>query len=144
VQHSGDRVQVSCSLVDSRSHRQLGARTVTGNAADLFALEDQVVRQILEILPGSALLSEPKVVRAGTQPPGYDAYLRGLGYLEEYEKPENIDSAITDFNHALAMDRNFAPAHAGLGGAYWIGYESYNKVNDWLNRLLGNAIRHSS
>ena len=134
VQYSGQRVQVSCSLVDSRTHRQVGARTVTGDAVDLFALEDQVVEQILEILPGAARSTESKVARAGTQPPGYDAYLRGLGYLLEYEKPENIDSAITDFNHALDMDRNFAPAHAGLGRAYWIGYESYNKGKDWLNR----------
>jgi tetratricopeptide (TPR) repeat protein/DNA-binding winged helix-turn-helix (wHTH) protein/TolB-like protein len=134
VQHSGNRVQVNCSLVDSRTHRQLGARTVTGDASDLFTLEDQVVGQILEILPGSAQPAETKLARTGTQPPGYDAYLRGLGYLLEYEKPENIDSAITDFNHALAMDRNFAPAHAGLGRAYWIGYDSYNKGNDWLNK----------
>jgi tetratricopeptide (TPR) repeat protein len=134
VQHSGDRVQVSCSLVDSRTHRQLGARTVTGDAADLFSLEDQVVGQILEILPGAASATETRVARTGTQPPGYDAYLRGLGYLLEYEKPENIDSAITDFNHALDMDRNFAPAHAGLGRAYWIGYKSYNKGRDWLNK----------
>ena len=134
VQHSGGRVQVSCSLVDPRTHRQLGARTVTGDASDLFSLEDQVVGQILEILPAAARPTEAKVARGGTQPPGYDAYLRGLGYLLEYEKPENIDSAITDFNHALDMDRSFAPAHAGLGRAYWIGYDSYNKGNVWLNR----------
>jgi tetratricopeptide (TPR) repeat protein/DNA-binding winged helix-turn-helix (wHTH) protein/TolB-like protein len=134
VQHLGDRVQVSCSLVDPRSHRQLGARTVTGNAADLFSLEDQVVGEVLEILPGAPRLTGPKTTQAGTQPPGYDAYLRGVGYLLEYEKPENVDSAITDFNHALAMDRSFAPAHAGLGRAYWIGYESYNKGNEWLNK----------
>ena len=134
VQHLGDRVQVSCSLVDSRTHRQLGARTVTGDAADLFSLEDEVVGEILEILPGAARPTETKTAHAGTQPPGYDAYLRGLGYLLEYEKPENIDSAITDFNHALDMDRNFAPAHAGLGRAYWIGYDSYNKGKDWLNK----------
>jgi tetratricopeptide (TPR) repeat protein/DNA-binding winged helix-turn-helix (wHTH) protein len=134
VQHSGGQVQVSCSVVDSRTHRQIGARLVTGDATDLFALEDQVVGRILEILPGSGKGSEIKVASAGSQPPGYEAYLRGLGYLLEYEKPENIDSAITDFNHALEMDRNYAPAHAGLGRAYWIGYDSYNKGKDWLNK----------
>jgi tetratricopeptide (TPR) repeat protein len=134
VQHSGRQVQVSCSVVDSRTHRQIGARTVTGDATDLFALEDQVVGRILEILPGSGKASETKVASAGSQPPGYEAYLRGLGYLLEYEKPENIDSAITDFNHALEMDRNYAPAHAGLGRAYWIGYHSYNKGKDWLDK----------
>jgi tetratricopeptide (TPR) repeat protein len=134
VQRSGDRVQVSCSLVDSRTHRQVAATTATGEAADLFSLEDEFVGKILEILPGAARQTETKVARSGTQPPGYDAYLRGLGYLLEYEKPENIDSAIADFNHALDMDGNFAPAHAGLGRAYWTGYDSYNKGTDWLNK----------
>ena len=33
-----------------------------------------------------------------TQPAAYEAYIRGRGYLQEYEKPENIDSAIAEFN----------------------------------------------
>jgi serine/threonine-protein kinase len=54
--------------------------------------------------------------------------------LLEYEKPENLDSAIADFNHALEMDPNFAPAHAGLGQAYWIRYDSLNKSKEWLEQ----------
>lgn len=134
VQRSGERVQVSCSLVDSRTHRQIGARTVSGDASDLFALEDKVVGQILGLLPGESVASVTKVAGTGAQQPGYEAYLRGRGYLLEYAKPENIDSAIADFNHALAMDSNFAPAHAGLGEAYWIGYDTYNKGKEWLDR----------
>lgn len=134
VQRSGKRLQVSASLVDSQTHRQIGARTVTGDASDLFALEDNVVGQILEILPGENTTSEAKVASAGAQPPGYEAYLRGRGYLLEYEKAENIDGAITDFKHALDMDSNYAPAHAGLGQAYWIGYDSFNKSKEWLEQ----------
>jgi tetratricopeptide (TPR) repeat protein/DNA-binding winged helix-turn-helix (wHTH) protein len=134
VQQSGNQVQVSCSVVDSRTHRQVGARSVTGDASDLFALEDKVVGQILEILPGENSGSETKVASAGPPPPGYEAYLRGQGYLLQYEKPENLDSAIADFNHALEKDSNYAPAHAGLGQAYWIGYDLYNKGKDWLDQ----------
>jgi tetratricopeptide (TPR) repeat protein/DNA-binding winged helix-turn-helix (wHTH) protein len=134
VEHVGDRVQVSSSLVDSRTHRQVGARTVTGDARDLFALEDQVVEQVLEILPGENPPAKTSLARAGAQSPGYEAYLRGRGYLLEYEKPENLDSAIADFNHALTMDPNFAPAHAGLGQAYWIGYDLFNKGKTWLDQ----------
>lgn len=141
VQLSGKRVQVSCSLVDPRTHRQIGARTITGDANDLFALEDQVVGEILEILPGVSRPAETKVATTAPQPPGYEAYLRGRGYLLEYEKPENIDSAITDFNHALEMDRDFAPAHAGLGRAYWIGYDSYNKGKEWLSKASSECNR---
>lgn len=134
VQYSEQHVQISCSLVDSRTHGQIGARTVTGDARELFALEDQVVTQILGILPGEDSVGAPRIASAATQPPGYEAYLRGRGYLLEYEKPENIDSAIADFNHALEVDPNFASAHAGLGQAYWLGYDQFNKGKKWLDQ----------
>ena len=59
-----------------------------------------------------------------TQPAAYEAYIRGRGYLQEYEKPENIDSAIAEFKRALKIDPNYAPAYAGLGEAYLTGFSN--------------------
>ena len=57
------------------------------------------------------------------QPVAYDYYLQGRGYLQEPQKRENVDSAITEFNHALEKDPRYALAYAGLGDAYWRRYE---------------------
>ncbi|MBI3668783.1 MAG: tetratricopeptide repeat protein, partial [Acidobacteria bacterium] len=68
----------------------------------------------------------------GTQVAGaYDFYLQGRGYLQNYDKPENIDSAISVFHRALSLDPNYALAHAGLGEAYWKKYESQKEAS-WV------------
>ena len=72
------------------------------------------------MLPRNAKLQLPiaSEVQAAA-PAGYEYYVRGRGYLQDYEKPENIDSAIVEFEHAIRIDPKYAPAHAGLGEAYW-------------------------
>ena len=60
---------------------------------------------------------------AGEGGPGaYDFYLQALGYLQDYDRPENIDTAIGMFRHVLEMDPNNALAYSGLGRAYWMKY----------------------
>ena len=48
--------------------------------------------------------------------------MQARGYLQDYDKVENLDSAITVFKQALALDPDFALAYAGLGEAYWQKY----------------------
>jgi tetratricopeptide (TPR) repeat protein len=76
-------------------------------------------------------------VHAGS-PPGYEAYLKGRGYLLDYHKPENIDAAILQFEQALKVNSNFALAYAGLGEAYWQRYKAdHNK--EWLDKATINC-----
>ena len=79
------------------------------------------------------------VAHQDTQPAAYEAYIRGRGYLLEYEKPENIDNAITEFNQALKVDPKYAAAYAGMGRAYLIGFGQLNKSKDWLTRASENC-----
>jgi len=75
---------------------------------------------------GLAIKSDERVVLAahGTgDPSAYDQYLRGRGYLLDYHKHENIDSAISAFNRALTLDPKYAEAYAALGKAYWLGFQ---------------------
>jgi eukaryotic-like serine/threonine-protein kinase len=104
-------------------------------------LQDRVVSAVLDILPAKIQRGERRRLRASqdTQPAAYEAYIRGRGYLQEYEEPENIDSAIKEFQQAVQIDSSYAPAYAGLGEAYWIGYQQLNRGNDWLNQASENC-----
>ncbi len=53
LQRSGQIMRVNCYLVDSRTHRQLAARTIEADAGDAFKLQDQVVNATLDMLPGN-------------------------------------------------------------------------------------------
>jgi tetratricopeptide (TPR) repeat protein/predicted Ser/Thr protein kinase len=135
IQRAGGQVRVNYSLVDARSHQQVRGGTVTAAAMDPFALQDQVSARVVEILK---LELEPQEQRAmvahgTTEPAAYDFYLQGLGYLQNYDKVENLENAISVFRRSLEKDKEFAGAYAGLGEAYWQKFEhTHDKglVND--------------
>ena len=141
---SGNQVRVTYSLVDAKTRRQLHADTVDANVADAFAVEDRVVGGVLDML-GLEIKSNDRVVLAahGTDnPSAHDQYLRGRGYLLDYHKPENIDSAISAFNRALTLDSKYAQAYAALGEAYWRGYQEGQRGSDWINQA-SSACDHA-
>jgi tetratricopeptide (TPR) repeat protein len=116
--------------------RQLHADTVDADVADAFAVEDRVVDGVLGML-GLEIQSNDRVVLAahGTgDPSAYDQYLRGRGYLLDYHKHENIDSAISAFNRALTLDSKYGEAYAGLGKAYWLSYQEGQGGKDWMEK----------
>lgn len=135
LQQSGNTIRVVYGLVDTHTRRQLRADAVTASMGDIFAGEDRVVDGVLKMLDLELGSSERVALAArGTQQPAaYDFYLRGRGYLQEYAKPENIESAIAVFNRALALDRNYGLAYAGLGESYWRKYE-HTHSPDWLKK----------
>jgi len=143
LQQSGSAIRITCSVVDSKTHRQIAARTLTGQTSEIFALQDRFVGELIDML---SVVIKPEQrhlldTRQDTQPTAYDFYLRGRGYLQEYEKPENIDSAITQFEHALQIDKNYAPAYAGLGTAYATSFQQTNRGKEWIDKGRANCQR---
>jgi serine/threonine protein kinase/Flp pilus assembly protein TadD len=121
---SGNQVRVNYALVDARSRRQLRAQSVTLAASDPFAVQDQIVNGAVDMLELQIPSSEREALQPhGTQVPGaYTLYLQGKGYLEDYDKPDNIDTAVNLFQQALQLDPRYALAYASLGDAYWKKY----------------------
>src|SRR5207248_501622 len=70
----------------------------------------------------------------------YDFYLRGRGYLQDYEKTENLDSAITVLGRALEKDAKYASAHGSLGQAYIFKYRQTHEVS-WIERAKQSCER---
>jgi len=137
LQRSGSQVRVTYHLVDTRTRRQLRADTVTAQAGDPFAMEDRVVQSVLRSLDLELASKDRRALEAhGTsEPAAYDYYLRGRGYLMEYQKTENVDSAIQVFQRALERDPKYMLAYAGLGESYWHKYQATHAA-ELLTRAL--------
>lgn len=134
VEQSGSMVRVSYHLIDAKTLRQLGADTITASGSNTFVLEDEVAESVakaldLELQPNAKVGAA--TLNSRTEPSAYDFYLQGLGYLQDYIKPGNLDSAITVFQHAVALNDRYAPAHAGLGEAYWYRYQDTHN-SQWV------------
>jgi serine/threonine-protein kinase len=145
LRRSGDLVRVNYELVDAKTHRQIRGDTITAPISDGFAIEDRVADSVVKALEFDVKPEERQILAEhGTQEPAaYDYYLEGRGYLQEYQKPENVESAITVFRHALEKDPNYALAYAGLGESYWRKYE-LSKEKSWAEQAQNACDRSVS
>ena len=125
-QQVSDSVRINLSLVDARTGQQLRTDTITEPANDLFRLQDQVVLTASRMLDLqlSANNTSSLTAHGTTVLTAYDFYVRGVGYLQRYEQPENVESAIGSFRRAIAEDPSYAQAQAELARAYWYRYSA--------------------
>jgi eukaryotic-like serine/threonine-protein kinase len=132
VEHSA---RINLSLIDAKTGQQLSTDTITEPADDLFTLQDQVVLKALRMLQVEPSGGSPsqRIAHGTTVLTAYDFYVQGIGYLQRYERPENVDSAITLFQRAIKEDPNYAQAQAALAQAYWYKY-SATKDNQWVEK----------
>src|SRR5579862_5935116 len=143
VQQSGDMIRVTYAFIDASQHHQLSSDTIDSPAADPFGLEDKVTQAVVEALNIELNPAEQaRLTEHGTsQPRAFDYYLQGRGYLQDFEKSENIDSAITEFQHALDQDANYSIAYSGLGEAFYRKYQ-FSKDPTWVSKAK-DACQHS-
>jgi serine/threonine protein kinase/Flp pilus assembly protein TadD len=115
VRKSGDQVRINVHLIDSTTGFQVWADDFTGQMKDVFSLQEQTALKIAQALNLNLSPQETKAIqRRYTQnPQAYEAYLAGKGLLE-VETPERFEAARTNFEQALKLDSNYAPAMAGL------------------------------
>jgi tetratricopeptide (TPR) repeat protein len=84
--------------------------------------------------PGAASSLKPLDASATT----YELFQQGSAFLERYDKDENLNGAMQDFQAALAKDTNYSPAYAGLGLAYLLKYQA-NRDKQLLDTAFSNA-----
>ncbi|HET8542160.1 MAG TPA: protein kinase [Anaeromyxobacter sp.] len=125
VHWEGDRVAVAVNLVDTRSLLVLEARDVEAPRAEAQAVLAALLDRVADML---RVELEPAGKRAPLEPvraPGaWEFYLQGRGYLQRYDRVENLDSALAVLDQALARDAGYALAHAGKAEAHLRRYEA--------------------
>jgi serine/threonine protein kinase/Flp pilus assembly protein TadD len=130
INERDDYIQLTLNLIDTESLRQLDSRDDKINIHNTSGIENKIFDQIVDMLE----LELKPAARAGLLAIGTqsldarDFYLRGLGYLRQYEEERNIDTAIGLFGQALTRDSTYGLAHAGLGEAYWRKYMATRNI----------------
>src|SRR5204863_4713499 len=113
-------------LTDTSTGRVLGVRTVSlESSPDTRSPEGRIMEAVVSLLGLPLVARDRAALLTGEGGPGaYDFYLQALGYLQDFDRPEDIDTAIGMFRHVLEIDPNYALAHSGLGRAYWTKYNT--------------------
>lgn len=141
-QQTGTSARINLALIEvDRGHEKgLRSETITGTADSGYELQDKVVRaalQMLHIEPSSK--SQQDLAAHGTNvTSASDYYIQGIGYLQQYEKPQSLESSITLFQHAVDDDPGYAQAYAALAQAEWYRY-TITRDPAWADRAKAAA-----
>jgi adenylate cyclase len=115
VRKAGARVRVSGQLIDSKAGTHIWAERFDRDLTDIFAIQDEITRAIVEQLKVKLLPQEKKSI--GQAPTdsveAYTYYLRGRDFLYRYSK-RYFELARRMFAKAIELDPNYARAYAGI------------------------------
>jgi len=129
VRKERDRVRITAQLIDSSTGFHLWAQDFDRDLKDVFSVQEETALKIAEALKLQLSPQEQQAVqRRYTQNvEAYDAFLRGKALVGEFDRPDKLELARQDFEEALRLDPNYAPALAGLSmveGQYYRNLES--------------------
>ncbi len=138
-----NRVRISYELVDASGTVAGQPGEVKSTPDDPFKLEDDVVAGVLQMLSLSAGPQEAATQRFGTTvPAAYDAYLRGVGYLRDYDIADNLKKAEEDSRRRRGPIRSLPARMRGWGKR--TGRSIWRATTKGRLRWRGRAARRRS
>ncbi|HEX5438343.1 MAG TPA: protein kinase, partial [Gemmatimonadaceae bacterium] len=119
VRRLGDRLRITAQLTSTEDGRLLWSQRYDRQLVDVFAIQDEIARTIVDTLRTNSFadLADPVPARYRTNLKAYGSYLKGRFALNTHSQ-EGTHEAIQYFEQAIAEDRNYPLAYAGLSDAY--------------------------
>lgn len=117
VRRAGDKVRITAQLIDGRSDRHLWSETYDRELKDVFAVQDEIARNIVSALELSLTPAQQRSIQkqaVTVDMDAYDFYLRGRYYTERGD----VDSAQKMFEKAIELDDGYALAWAGAADCH--------------------------
>jgi len=124
VRKAGGRVRVTVQLIDAETDRHIWAERYDRELEDIFAIQDEMTRAIVATLPGRVeAAAHDRTKRKPTENMRAYECVLAAKLLHHRSTREDNAQAQTLLNRALAMDPNYAHAHAWKAcvlGQCWI------------------------
>ena len=116
----GDSIVIGTELVDAADGSQLWGEQYRRNFSDIFALQEEISREISEKLRLKLTVDEKKRLtkRYTENTEAYHLYLKGRYYENKFFNEAAIRRAIEYFQQAIDCNPTYALAYAGLADCY--------------------------
>jgi adenylate cyclase len=138
VRRAGSKVRITAQLTEGTSGGQVWADRYDRDLIDIFALQDEITKSIVDQLKVKLLPREKKAIeRAPTQNvEAYTYFLRGRDYFHRGSRTY-YNLAKRMFTKAIALDPDYARAYAGLADCDAFLYMDYSE--DTAEAVLVNS-----
>ena len=127
LRREGNRVRVTAELINTRTGFHLWTETYDRQLEDVFALQDEITRSIVDALKIKLAVSLPAHEQRNIEV--YDLYLQGL-YFSNKSSEEDLRRALSFFQRAVEKDPTFARAWTGIAKVWYFLADVYVKPLD--------------
>lgn len=116
VRRSGELMRISAELIEGRTGFSRWAQTFDRPADNIFAVQEEIARSVIDALTAQVLGKKPgasrKLAGGTTNLEAYDAYLRGKDLYDRAADEAGDIAALDSFDRAIAGDPRYALAYA--------------------------------
>jgi TolB-like protein/Flp pilus assembly protein TadD len=133
VRQSADVLRITASLVDGQSGEEDWRQQFDKPIADIFQIQGDIADSVASALSAQTAdgAANPKVMGGTSKVKAYDAYLRGNAFYALRSGEAAYRSALKQYDAALAIDPNYAQAHAARARVITVITNSYAKASEF-------------
>ncbi len=142
LRRAGNRLRINAQLVDTQTDFPLWSERYDREMKDVFEVQDEIARKIAEALRITLTPQEQEALAARPTEnlQAYDLYLRGKSYARRLTR-QDLEFALQMFENAVAMDPEFALAHAAIANVCAQNHYNYGRDPVWLERAMAASKR---
>ncbi len=140
LRRAGNRLRINAQLIDASTDFPLWSERYDREMEDVFAVQDEIASKIAAALRITLSPQEQQALAAKPTEnlQAYDLYLRGRNYARRVGR-QDMMFALQMYENAVALDPNFALAHAGLANVCAEYYWHFERNQGWLDRAIAST-----
>ncbi len=140
LRRAGNRLRINAQLIDAGTDFPVWSERYDREMEDVFEVQDEIASKIAAALRITLSPQEQQALKAKPTEnlQAYDLYLRGRNYARRVGRQDML-FALQMFENAVALDPNFALAHAGLANVCAEYYWHFERNQQWLDRAVAST-----
>ncbi|MGI8732864.1 MAG: protein kinase domain-containing protein [Pyrinomonadaceae bacterium] len=145
LRRAGARLRINAQLVDASTDFPLWSERYDREMKDVFEVQDEIAQKIASALRITLSPQEQQALQAKPTEnlQAYDLYLRGRNYARRVGR-QDLTYALQMYENAVALDPDFALAHAGLANVCAQYYYHFERKQQWLDRAIAATQKASA
>lgn len=140
LRRAGNRLRINAQLVDAATDFPLWSERYDREMEDVFAVQDEIASEIAGALRITLTPQEQEALAAKPTDNlhAYDLYLRGRNFARRVGR-QDMQFALQMYENAVALDPNFAVAHAAIANVCAQYYYYFDRQDHWIERVNAAA-----
>jgi len=140
VRKIGNRIRITAQLINVENGYHLWSETYDRQLEDVFAIQDEISRAIVEALKLRLGSDSDQLVVPTKNLEAYNLYLKGRFFFARFNE-QGLRKSIDFFQHVLLQDPGYARAYAGMADCWCALADDWMAPDDAYPRAKAAATR---